>query len=219
MVIKKFNESCLLIEHRGIRILVDPGVVNYTDGMYDLWSNVNMILVTHKHASNCHAGVIKQIVENRNAVLYTSKDVLTTYPELKGIKVKAGDKISLNKDFNIYVVKAVHGYLPTMKENEILENLGFIIDDGTHKIYITGDSICFKNDYKCDVICMPFMGHGVSFDVYDGIIYAQNAGAKTIIPLNIEDPIYETNVELLEKQMSKKNISLKVLKVGESIEI
>lgn len=219
MIIKRFNQSCLLIEHKGVRILVDPGNVNYFDGMLDLWGNINMILVTHKHADHCHANAIKTIIERNNAILYSTKEVLRTYPELKGINIKAGDKISLSKDFNIYVTEAVHGYIPTMKENEVLENIGFIIDDGTNRVYITSDTIGFKNDYECNYICMPFSGHGVTFDVYDGLLFAESVKAKNIIPVHLEDPIHETNVELLEKEASKKGFVLNNLKVGESIEI
>ena len=51
------------------------------------------------------------------------------------------------------MVKAIHGYNPLLKNGgQVFENVGYIIDDGSHRLYTTSDTICFNNDYKADVV-------------------------------------------------------------------
>ncbi len=219
MKIKKFAQSCLMIDYKNVRILVDPGSVDYFDGLLDLWTSVNIIIVTHKHADHCHAGVIKKIIERDNAVLYTTMEVLNAYPDLKGIVVKAGDKINFSNKFSITVTKSIHGYLPFMKDNEVKENIGLIIDDSVNKVYITGDTLSFNNSYKCDYLFMPFSNHGITTGIYDGLMFARETEAKTIIPMNLEDRTYPTNRNELIETAEKLKINLKVMNANDVIEI
>lgn len=219
MKIKKFAQSCLMIDYNNVRILVNPGNVNFFDGLLDLWTGINIIFVTHKHADHCHAGVIKKIIERDNAVLYTTREVLNAYPDLKGIAIKAGDKINFSNKFSVTITKAIHGYLPYMKDNEIKENIGFFIDDSTTKIYITGDTISFNNNYKCDYIFIPFSNHGVTTGIYDGLMFAKETDAKLIIPMNIEDTVYPTNINELVETAEKMKLKLKVMKANDVLEI
>ena len=219
MKIKKFAQSCLMIDYNNVRILVNPGNVNFFDGLLDLWTGINIIFVTHKHADHCHAGVIKKIIERDNAVLYTTREVLNAYPDLKGIAIKAGDKINFSNKFSVTITKAIHGYLPYMKDNEIKENIGFFIDDSTTKVYITGDTISFNNNYKCDYIFISFSNHGVTTGIYDGLMFAKETDAKLIIPMNIEDTVYPTNINELVETAGKMKLRLKVMKANDVLEI
>ena len=49
MKITKFPQSCLLIETKGKKILIDPGNLKYKEEYFDIWNNVDIILITHKH--------------------------------------------------------------------------------------------------------------------------------------------------------------------------
>lgn len=219
MKIKKFAQSCLMIDYKNVRILVDPGNVDYFEGLLDLWTSINIIIVTHAHADHCHANIIKKIIERDNAVLYTTKEVLNIYPDLKGIVIKSGDKINFSSSFNITVTKAIHGYLPFMKDNEVKENIGLIINDSINKIYITGDTLSFNNDYKCDYLFIPFSNHGITTGIYDGLMFAKETGAKTVIPMNIEDKLYSTDTNELIDMAEKLKINLKIMKVNDVIEM
>jgi L-ascorbate metabolism protein UlaG (beta-lactamase superfamily) len=149
MKITKFGQSCILLETKGKRILIDPGKLQFEDSLLEKdWINIDLILVTHKHGDHCYDDAVKEIVKGGKTEFYTSKEVADGHPELNPKPIKVGDKIKLG-DIQIEVVKAVHGYLPHLKGgNEIFENLGYMIDDGDVVAYITSDTICFNNDYK-----------------------------------------------------------------------
>lgn len=222
MKITKYNHSCLLIEANNKRILVDPGIIGYNDEILaKYWQYIDCILVTHKHDDHCNAIAIDRIVARDNCKFYTSYEVVETQPIYGALLVKPGDVIDLENNIRIGVVRAVHGYLPKMKGNEVKTNLGYIIDDGKCKVYITSDSICFDNGIKCDVICMPFNGNGLTFGEYDGSMYAKACQAKLVLPIHMEhpDPNMMPNLYKLDKHLKEVGIEYKILDFNESIEI
>ena len=65
MKITKYNQSCLLIETNNKRILVDPGTIGYDESILNEWSNINYILVTHRHPDHCNKEAINKITEQK----------------------------------------------------------------------------------------------------------------------------------------------------------
>ena len=136
------------------------------------------------------------------------------------IIVKQGDIIDL-EDIKVEVTKAVHGFLTKMKESggEIFENVGFIIDDGNKKIYTTSDTINFNNNYKCDVLCIPFNGNGLTLGIIDGVAFAKDINPEIIIPIHMEHPLPYMNPDInkLKAEMDSAGLKYKFLNVKESI--
>lgn len=221
MKITKYNQACLLVETNEKRILVDPGNIEYTDDIFEKeWVNIDYILITHKHPDHCIPEIINKIVVRDNAKLYTTYEVVENQPLYGANVIKAGDIID-DKAIKIYVTKAIHGYLPHMKNNEVKENVGYIIDDGKKKLYITSDTIGFNNDYKCDVICMPFNGNGLTLGILDGILFAKETGAKLVLPIHMQhpNPIMNPNIEELMNNLKDSGLEFKILDINESVEI
>lgn len=220
MKITKYPQACLLIETDNKRILVDPGNINLQDRyINEDWKNIDVILVTHRHRDHCDIDAINAIINRDNSILYTSNEVIEK-TGLNGTKVKENDIINLG-EINIYVVKAVHGFLPSMKQtdSEILENLGYIIDDGKIRLYITSDTICFNNEYECDVVCMPFNGNGLTIGMYEAPMFIKDLNAKLVIPIHFEHPTLKVDKEKLIKMFLENNIEYELLNDEESIEI
>ncbi|MDD3303418.1 MAG: MBL fold metallo-hydrolase [Clostridia bacterium] len=222
MKITKFHQSCLLIEANDKRILVDPGDIAYTDEMLEkYWTNIDCILVTHKHNDHCYAEVINRIIGRDEAKLYVTFETLENQSLYGAEIVKQGDIIVLGK-VKIGVVRAEHGYLPPMKnKGEVRENVGYIIDAEGKSVYITSDTTCFKNGYTCDVICMPFNGNGLTMGIYDGILFAKATTAKSVIPVHLEHPLQVMNVDLekLKNSVEEAGMEYHFLDIGESFEI
>lgn len=219
MKITKYAQSCFLLETEGKRILVDPGYIQYNESyLDDEWNNIDVILITHKHGDHCHEEAVKKIIE-KGAVFYTSQEVAETYPNLSPKIVKVGDSIDIDA-IKVEVVKAVHGYMPFLKGgNEINENIGFIIDDGKKKVYTTSDSICFENDYNCDVLFVPVCNHGLVMGPFEAALFAKETGASLVIPYHYDNPKFPTDLEKVKEEFEKQGLNYKVLGIGESIEI
>ena len=151
MKITKYPQSCIMIETNNKKILIDAGGIKYQDKFLEIWKTADIILITHKHGDHIKADVLKDL----NIPIYSTNEVQNTYPEIKFNIVKENDIITLD-NIKIEVVHAIHGYQALLKgAKEVHENVGYIIDDGKNRLYTTSDTICFKNDYKADILCIP----------------------------------------------------------------
>ena len=157
MKITKFPQSCLLIETKDKKILIDPGKLKYKEEYFNIWNNVDAILITHKHPDHCNTEILEKI--NSNIKIYSTQEVQEANKSLKINIVKENDILEVGK-VKIEVVHAIHGYQPLLKgDKKINENIGFIVDDGENRLYSTSDTICFENEYKANILCIPVTGH------------------------------------------------------------
>ena len=83
MRITRFVQSCLLIETKGKRILIDPGEIFFEESLLtDYWKNIDILLVTHKHSDHCYVPAILNIVNNPKTKFYTTLEVVNSHKEL-----------------------------------------------------------------------------------------------------------------------------------------
>lgn len=219
MKITKYPQSCFLIETENKKILIDPGEINFDNSFLKDWEGIDIVLVTHKHRDHCYPDAIKIAAKSSRTKFYTTQEVSLAYPELPSRTVKAGDVLKIDT-LTIEVVKAVHGYLPFLKDGkEINENVGYIIDDGTTRIYHTSDTICFKNEHKCDVLLAPISNHGLVMGPYEAILFAQETGVRLVIPMHYDNPKFSVNIQQVKKEFSEQEINFRFMKVKESLEM
>ena len=220
MKLTKYAQSCVLIETIGKKILIDPGFLQYDSSwLKQEWAKIDLILITHKHKDHCHVEAIKEILKNKTTLIYTSREVAETYPELSAKTIKSGESFTLGK-IRIEAVKAVHGYLPILKGgNEIKENIGFIIDDEKKKVYFTGDTLCFENGFSVDLIFLPVCNHGLVMGAFEAALFAKETGAKMVIPYHYDNPKYPVDLEEVKKEFAKQNLNYKILTIGETITV
>lgn len=215
MLIKKYPQSCVFIETDSKKILVDPGQLNYSEEFLDEWKEADMVLVTHKHFDHIHPDVLKKL----KIPIYSSKEVADAYPELEINVVARGDALNFY-NLKVEVTKAVHGYIPPFKDGgEVLENIGFIIDDGNTRVYATSDTICFRNDYKADVVLLPVTAHGLTMSPFEGALFVQELGAKLVLPIHMDNPKYPTDIVYMRDMFDKEGLKYKVLEVGDVVEV
>ncbi len=215
MKITKYPQSCLMIETNNQKILVDAGTLKYKDKYLEEWKQADIILITHKHGDHIYADILK----NLEISIYSTKEVQEKYPNIKFHVIKENDVITFG-DIKIEVVKAIHGYNPNLPdENEVFENVGYIIDDHKCRLYITSDTICFNNDYKADVVALPITAHGLTMSSYEASLYSKKIGAKLVLPTHMDNEMYPTNMEYMKENFDKFNIHYQVLEIEETIEI
>lgn len=217
MKITKFPQSCVLVETKGKKILIDPGNLKYKEEYFPIWSNVDLILITHKHPDHCHAEVLEKL--GQTIKIYSTQEVQNAYQALPINVVKENDVLELDT-IKIEVVHAIHGYQPLLKGGkEIDENVGYIIDDGQNRLYTTSDTICFPNDYKADILCVPVTGHGVTMSAFEVALYAKEVGAVLTLPIHMDNPAFPPDFKFIEEMFSKYETEYEILENDETIEI
>jgi L-ascorbate metabolism protein UlaG (beta-lactamase superfamily) len=219
MEITKFAQSCILIETKGKRILIDPGVIQFDEALIEnQWKDIDLILVTHKHGDHCNPKAITALMNRYHSKLYSTKEVADFYPELSSIIIKEGDVIELG-EIKVTVVKAIHGYIPILKgEKKINENVGYIVE-GDKKAYLAGDTICFENDYKCDIVFVPICNHGLVMGPFEAGLFAKTTEADLVVPVHYDNPLYQVNLERVEEEFEKQGLNYKILNIGERIKL
>lgn len=217
MKIQKFPQSCLLIETKNKKILIDPGNLKYKEEYFDIWNSVDVIFITHKHPDHCNEDILKKL--DKNIKIYSTNEVKETYPNLNIIVIKENDVIEVG-DVKVEVVHAIHGYQPLLKgDKEVHENVGYIIDDGNNRLYTTSDTICFRNDYKADILCIPVTGHGLTMSAFEASLYAKEVGAVLTIPIHMDNPAFPPDFEYIKEMFNKVEVEYEILENDEIIEI
>ncbi|MBI4981153.1 MBL fold metallo-hydrolase [Candidatus Woesearchaeota archaeon] len=219
MKLTKYPQSCFLIEAKDKRILIDPGILDYaSEWLTNDWTNIHLILITHKHQDHCNISALKYLVE-KGAMIFSSKEVQDAYPELRIHIIKEGDVLKIPGGVKIEATPAVHGYIPALKGKELKENIGFIIDDGDIRVYFTSDTIGFSNDYKCDVLCLPVSNHGLTFGAIDAAWFAKETEADLVIPTHYDNPKYLVDLNEVKRVFEQQNINFKILNNKETTEL
>ena len=217
MKITKYPQSCLLVETKGKKILIDPGTLKYEEEYFNVWNSVDIILITHKHPDHCNTEILEKI--NDNIKIYSTQEVQDANKTLNINIIKENDIIELD-GIKIEVLHAVHGYQPLLKGGkEIYENVGYIIDDGENRLYTTSDTICFKNDYKADILCVPVTGYGLTMSAFEAALYAKEVGATLTIPIHMDNPAFPPDYKFVEEMFNKYEVEYEILENEESIEI
>ena len=102
---------------------------------------------------------------------------------------------------------------------QVFENVGYIIDDGEHRLYTTSDTICFNNDYKADIVALPVTAHGLTMSAFEASLFAKELDAKLVLPIHMDNEKYHTDINYMKENFDKFDIKYKVLDIEETIEI
>lgn len=217
MKITKFPQSCLLIETKEKKILIDPGTLKYKEEYFTIWNSVDAILITHKHSDHCNTEILEKL--DKNIPIYSSYEVQLANKSLNINIVKENDNLKFG-DVKVEVVHAIHGYQPLLKgAGEVHENVGYIIDDGENRLYTTSDTICFKNDYKADILCAPVTGYGLTMSAFETALFSKEVEAKLVIPIHMDNPKFPPNFDFIKSMFEKYDVEYELLENDETIEI
>ena len=128
MRVYKFIHSCLVVEEGGDKILFDPGMFSFMEGLVkpDAFRDVGTIIVTHNHPDHVDVAALKKIVEFSGAMVITNTETKDAFTR-EGIEAIVLDKGSYqSKDFTIRALPANHEKIlaPTLPQNT-----AYIIND------------------------------------------------------------------------------------------
>lgn len=87
------------------------------------------------------------------------------------------------------------------------------------RVYLTSDTIGFKNEYECNVIFVPVCNHGLVLGPFEAALFAKETGAELVIPYHYDNPIYPVNLDEVKEEFDKQELNYKILNIKESVEI
>lgn len=78
MKISKFLHSCLVFEKECFKLLVDPGVFSFAEGLVkpEMFNDVSAIIITHIHADHLDTDHLKKILDACKAEVFANGEVL-----------------------------------------------------------------------------------------------------------------------------------------------
>jgi L-ascorbate metabolism protein UlaG (beta-lactamase superfamily) len=179
MRITHLGHSCLLVEARGQRILVDPGV--FSPGIDDL-TGLDVILVTHQHADHVDLQRLPDLVEiNPQARLYAEPQAAAAMEKAGiGAEYMVAGKVLTFGPVEVTPVGEMHALI-----NEALPrvgNLGLVIRaQGEPSLFHPGDAYDAEPG-QIDVLALPLNAPWTASR--DTIAFAQRISPRFCIPIH-----------------------------------
>lgn len=143
MKISKHIHSCLLIEHDGKRILIDPGNYTYEQKALDV-SKINTLdylLITHEHPDHMYIPFVKELVGKFPSLKIISNS------SIQKILTQEGLTVSIENDELVRLEPALHDKPLTFP---IPQNVAFTIGN---KLTHPGDSSTFTK--TAEILALP----------------------------------------------------------------
>jgi L-ascorbate metabolism protein UlaG (beta-lactamase superfamily) len=177
MRITKFGHSCLLVEEKSARIMIDPG--NFSSGQESA-EHINAILITHEHPDHVSVESLKAILDkNPQASVYTNESVaanlLCELPSLQPFVIHDGTEFSVKgvavKVFGVDHA-CIHDSIP------LIRNSGFLIGGC---FFYPGDALT-QFPENVEVLALPVAAPWMRLS--EAIDYAVKLKPKVCFPVH-----------------------------------
>lgn len=213
MVIKKFLQSCILLEEQGRRLLIDPGDMSFFEKkiLPEDVGGVDVIVFTHRHRDHFDPEILKSILSLRAAVILSHEEIGEKLKE-SGIPhtlITTGETKTIG-GFTIEAIEAPHG--PSWKMPPY--NLGFKIDN---IFFHPGDCVSLEN-VETRVLALPIFGSWMRFP--EAVSFAKRVKPKYVVPIHdalIKDVFLERVYEYYREPLEKGGISFYPLGLENSL--
>ncbi len=214
MKITKYPQSCVLIELKDKKILIDPGnyVYEKTDFKPENWQNIDLILLTHEHSDHYEPKSLKIIKDNNpGAKIFTNTAVskLLAKEGFAGQIIGANESINLD-NIEIKGIKSQHGPLPSGDPPP--DVISFLID---RRILHLGDTIK-SSQVPAEVVFIPMCGD-VCFSPKEAIKYLKKVKPQLVIPIHYHNERFITDTSVFAEALAKAGFEHKILKDQETI--
>lgn len=206
MKITKYPQSCLLVESKTTRILIDPGSFVAAKYTPNLFGQIDAILLTHEHSDHAHAQLIGTLKVGATKV-YANASTKALLGDL------VSDVVNDGESFEVGTVKITAHDLPHVALIDGTpgpQNTGYVIDN---MLFHPGDGVKI-DDVKVLVGAIPIAGPDLSArDAYD---LAISIGCKVMIPIHYD--YFLESPDVFHEQAEARQAPFKVvsLKEGET---
>ena len=196
MQIVWMGQAGLLIDTGNIKIMVDPYLSDSVARINPKnWRRVpvdeaffreepDMIVITHNHLDHLDPETLSRLLDTQKTVT-----LLASYDAWQEARKFGGNHNYVM--FNRGTVWTQDGLIFTAvkAEHSDLTAIGFVLDDGVQKIYITGDTLYNKEIFgdlpeDIDAVFLPINGVGNNMNIADAKRFARKTGAKKAVPIH-----------------------------------
>lgn len=229
MIIKKLLHSCILIEHEGQRLLIDPGEFSFIEGklMPEDIPSVDVILITHEHIDHCSVGAMKKILAKKREPRQGTKPLIyannhvhdllqaegidSRVIEEEGAEKEMAEKEIVCGAFSIKPLHLPHGALPVA----VPHNMGYLINNA---VLHPGDSLQLSG-ITCKVLLLPIAGPWCTLK--EALDAALMVRPEAVIPIHdaiVKDFMLERIYKTCEKVLREAGIRFAALSFGNMLE-
>lgn len=228
MKITYYGQSCLLVEHDGKTVIIDPflsGNPHVNVSPKDI--KVDAIILTHGHGD--HFGDTVEIANNNNCPVIAVVE-LAQYTASKGVEHTVGMNLGGSKQFDGFKVKYTLAFHSSSIEEGgqniyLGEPAGILLTMGDKTLYHAGDTALF-GDMKLigelnhiDVAALP-IGDFFTMGPEDALLAAKWIKANQVIPIHYNTfPPIEQDAHAFATELQRDDIKGLPLEIGESVEI
>ena len=212
MKIKKFPQSCVMIKTDDTQLLVDPGIIGFQEKFKDEWKTADAVLVTHNHPDHVHADTLAGL----NRPVFSTSEVACKFPSSDISAVSAGQELNV-KGVKITVVSALHG--DPQKYKDLKENVGFVIDDGKTKFYITSDTTEIQKNCKADVLFANITATDASMKLDEATQATKDTAAKLLIVAHQDGGSVMYDKRQISEHLTAENINFTIPDIGDIIDV
>lgn len=171
----KFGHSCILVEEKDARILIDPG--NYSEGETEL-ADIDCVLVTHEHQDHCDIPSLKAILaKNPAAKVFTNPGVgaVLAGADIPHAVLPAGERAEAG-GVMIEAFGAKHAVI--YHAVPVVDNVGFMISG---RFFYPGDAFTIPPK-KVEILGLPIAAPWTKLS--EVIDYAREISPKTAIAMH-----------------------------------
>lgn len=219
MRITKYIHSCLLIEKDADKILFDPGLFTFVEGIVkpSQFQNLSAIVLTHNHPDHIDADSLKQIVENNaNAVVLANSEIIEKLAE-KNIEAETFE--SGTRTIASFVLEAIDAPHEKILADESPQNTAYLIDD---IILHPGDSLSVNlySKKNTPILLLPIMAPWeTELQTFE---FAREMSPQYAVPIHdgyVKDFFLESRYENFSKFLKRENIEFQWMsKAGDFFE-
>jgi L-ascorbate metabolism protein UlaG (beta-lactamase superfamily) len=217
MKIQRYLHSCILIENKGHRLLIDPGAWIFIENKIkpDVFTGIDVIVFTHKHGDHFDKECLKTIIQNNPGVqIVGNSDTLDEIKEFPNTHLLENGEQEI-KGFKVKGFFAEHADVgaPCPK------NTAYIIDD---LVLHPGDSLnSVILQHKVSVLAIPIAGPWQTR--VDSMKFVKEFQPKFLIPIHdqhIKDFWTDIEYKTWQNKMQEQGMEFKALREpGEGFEI
>ena len=205
MKVTRYFQSCLLIEDKGARILIDPS--GQEKDRLSEFGKLDAVFYTHEHGDHFDADMARDFVEQGVAPVYANASTAKLI-EASKTEVKDGQEYDIN-GLKVKAIELPHCLM--VDGSTSVQNTGYLVDG---KLFHPGDGAELEG-LSVDTLAVPISGPDISLK--DAYAFTMQVKAKQVIPIHYD--FLGGNPDYLGSSLNKKGVKVHGLTIGDSIEL